>query len=75
MSEPITNVEAAVRELGALPVPTGSPLRGRALLDALTVERAEAAHNRRLGLEDPHDSPLHHTYRLGRDLPELGGAR
>lgn len=21
-------------------------------------------------LEDPHDSPLHHRYRLGRDLPE-----
>jgi hypothetical protein len=25
-------------------------------------------------LEDPHDSPLAHTYRIGRDLPELGGA-
>jgi hypothetical protein len=25
--------------------------------------------------EDPHDSPLHHTYRVGRDLPELGGQR
>ncbi|SFY52115.1 hypothetical protein [Streptomyces sp. F-1] len=24
-------------------------------------------------LEDPHDSPLHHGYRLGRDLPSLGG--
>lgn len=23
--------------------------------------------------EDPHDSPLHHDWRLGRDLPELGG--
>ena len=23
--------------------------------------------------EDPHDSPLHHPYRLGHDLPELGG--
>jgi hypothetical protein len=22
-------------------------------------------------LEDPHDSPLHHDYRLGRDLPEV----
>ncbi|MCH0555785.1 hypothetical protein [Streptomyces sp. MUM 16J] len=21
--------------------------------------------------EDPHDSPLHHTYRIGRDLPEV----
>lgn len=25
-------------------------------------------------LEDPHDSPLHHPYRVGRDLPETGGA-
>jgi hypothetical protein len=24
--------------------------------------------------EDPHDSPLHHNWRLGRDLPEMGGA-
>ncbi|MFE9448373.1 hypothetical protein [Streptomyces sp. NPDC006739] len=24
--------------------------------------------------EDPHDSPLHHSYRLSHDLPELGGA-
>ena len=23
--------------------------------------------------EDPHDSPLHHRYRLGRDLPPLNG--
>lgn len=51
------------------------PLRGRALLDALTVERAERTHNQRLGIEDPHDGPLCHTYRVGRDLPETGGAR
>jgi len=25
--------------------------------------------------EDPHDSPLHHDWRLGRDLPEMGGTR
>lgn len=25
-------------------------------------------------LEDPHDSPLHHPYRLGHDLPETGAA-
>jgi DNA repair exonuclease SbcCD ATPase subunit len=49
-------------------------LRGRALLDALTVERAERAHKQRLGIEDPHDSPLHHDYRIGRDLPEPNGA-
>jgi hypothetical protein len=27
-----------------------------------------------LQLEDPHDSPLHHTYRVGHDLPTTGGA-
>ncbi|MFJ2000315.1 hypothetical protein [Streptomyces chartreusis] len=27
-----------------------------------------------VSLEDPHDSPLAHTYRLGRDLPAIGGA-
>lgn len=26
-------------------------------------------------VEDPHDSPLHHTYRVSRDLPETDGAR
>ncbi|WP_327413187.1 hypothetical protein [Streptomyces sp. NBC_01233] len=26
---------------------------------------------RRLAVEDPHDSLLHHTYRLGHDLPEV----
>jgi len=29
----------------------------------------------RAALEDPHDSPLHHSYRLGHDLPETGGTR
>lgn len=28
----------------------------------------------RASLEDPHDSPLAHPYRLSHDLPELGGA-
>jgi hypothetical protein len=27
-----------------------------------------------LQLEDPHDSPLHHTYRVGHDLSTTGGA-
>lgn len=26
-----------------------------------------------VSLEDPHDSPLHHDYRVSRDLPEMGG--
>jgi len=37
--------------------------------------RAEmAAELKARGFEDPHDSPLHHTYRVGHDLPETGGA-
>ncbi|MEV0525985.1 hypothetical protein AB0I66_21350 [Streptomyces sp. NPDC050439] len=39
--------------------------------DALT---ALLAPTQALPLEDPHDSPLHHTYLVGRDLPETGGA-
>lgn len=38
--------------------------------------RAEmAAELQARGLEDPHDSPLHHSYKTPRDLPELGGQR
>jgi hypothetical protein len=29
----------------------------------------------RAALEDPHDGPLAHRYRVGRDLPETGGAK
>ena len=29
----------------------------------------------RAALEDPHDSPLHHAYRVPRDLPPLDGVR
>ncbi|MFC9847746.1 hypothetical protein ACFWFF_01350 [Streptomyces sp. NPDC060223] len=44
--------------------------------------KAEAAVDRLTALlaptqalrEDAHDSPLHHDYRVGRDLPESGGA-
>lgn len=38
--------------------------------DALTALLAPTQTLRR---EDPHDSPLHHAYQLGRDLPETGG--
>lgn len=27
----------------------------------------------RAAVEDPHDSPLHHPYLLGRELPQIGG--
>ena len=29
----------------------------------------------RAAAEDPHDGPLAHTYRVGRDLPETGGVK
>lgn len=80
-AEDPASVGKSADKLAALLAPTQAlqedtePLRGRALLDVLTVERAERAHNRRLGIEDPHDSPLRHEYRVGRDLPETGGAR
>lgn len=46
------------------------------LLSAAFVDRAlERLAVQPVSLEDPHDSPLHHTYRVGRDLPELGGAQ
>ncbi|WP_405391112.1 hypothetical protein OG596_26595 [Streptomyces sp. NBC_01102] len=54
-------------------------LRGRERLDASAAAEAEATHWKRLGMappapvEDPHDSPRHHIYELGRDLP-TGGA-
>lgn len=38
----------------------------RRLRDLLAGQRA--------AVEDPHDSPLHHTYRLGHDLPETRNA-
>ncbi|SDM47606.1 hypothetical protein SAMN04487981_101646 [Streptomyces sp. cf386] len=31
----------------------------------------ELVAGQRAALEDPHDSPLHHGYRVGRDLPEV----
>jgi hypothetical protein len=51
------------------------PLKGRARLDELTVERAEATHWKRLGLEDPHESPLHRTDRIPHDMPPLDGGQ
>jgi hypothetical protein len=29
----------------------------------------------RAAVEDPHDGPLHHDYRVGRDMPETGGGQ
>lgn len=57
-------LQLAVARVGALPMPVGVPGP-----DALTRVFAPVAALR----EEPHDSPLHHEYRLGRELPELGG--
>lgn len=112
MSEPITNVEAAVAVLGALPVPQGPEPQlseAQSLRDSLreacdeiarleselgsaTARVAELEAERQQWRRTAHhlageaglvpkaprdDDPfgLHHTYRVGRDLPEAGGAR
>lgn len=51
---------------------------GEQRLAERAMAELEATHYRRLGLtppastrEEANDSPLHHTYRFGRDLPEM----
>ncbi|MFF5404557.1 hypothetical protein ACFY8K_17050 [Streptomyces misionensis] len=44
-----------------------SPATEAEVVDRLAEKLAQVV------LEDPHDSPLHHRYVLGRDLPSLGG--
>lgn len=65
----VTHVFAPVASLREDPL-----LTGRARLDASAARDAEATHWKRLGIEDPHDSPLHHPYRLGHDLPGSDGS-
>lgn len=43
------------------------------LIGAALVDEALDRLIVRAPLEDPHDSPLHHDYRIPRDLPQLGG--
>jgi hypothetical protein len=52
-----------------------APLKGRARLDASAAVAAEATHWKRLGIEDPHDSPLHQSHRVPHDLPVPDGCR
>lgn len=72
----VTNeaLDDAVQELRA----KEAPLKGRARLDAAAAAAAEVTHWRRLGITEPegefHGS-LHHSYRLGHDLPETGGTQ
>jgi hypothetical protein len=65
---------------GAVPLPEPAPATGpgQQRLAERTFAELESTHYRRLGIappastrEDPHDSPLHHDYRVGHDLPEM----
>jgi hypothetical protein len=54
-----------------------SPARRRAWLLLAQAEDSERVYESLAAMtpvEDPHDSPLHHTYRVPRDLPQMGGA-
>lgn len=62
-----TELAAVVAELGALPVPVGSSVERS--VDELT---ALLAPTQVLREDDPNG--LRHAYRLGRDLPGMGGA-
>lgn len=64
-------VRVVARE-GALPMSAG--LSAQEPVDKLTRTFVPVA-SLRESLEDPHDSPLHHDYPVGRDLPETGGTR
>ena len=60
----------------ALPMPAGPVLE--APVEDVTAQVRKLRNllaGQRAAVEDPHDSPLHHAYRVPRDLPELGGAR
>jgi hypothetical protein len=47
-------------------------LRSMSMAYALPVPAGSVDHS---SWEDPHDSPLHHRYTKGRDLPEAGGVQ
>jgi hypothetical protein len=77
-----SELAAVVAELGALPMPVGSSADEAPIAYELT-EKADDVRpqvrklrallaGQRTVIEDPNG--LHHDYRLGRDLPETGGA-
>ena len=105
-----SELAAVVAELGALPMPVGSPAE-EPIAYALTEQAEELCDHpngygpygcaacgafapadgeddvrpqvrklrallavQRTAVEDQYASPLRHDYRLGRDLPEMGGA-
>ncbi|WP_432182089.1 hypothetical protein [Streptomyces sp. NBC_00063] len=54
-----------------LPVPAGAEPSVDEAVDRLTAFFAPTQALR----EESHDGPLHHDYRIGRDMPETGGVR
>jgi hypothetical protein len=72
----ITLAERSADRLTALFAPT-QVLREELIAEAVSP-RVQAMRalldGQRAAVEDPHDGPLAHSYRVGRDLPETGGA-
>jgi hypothetical protein len=59
-------------------IPLAAPLNGEAEADGITKRIAPMQAllaGQRAAVEDPHESPLHHTYRVPRDLPAPDGAQ
>jgi plasmid replication initiation protein len=71
----VTVAERSADKLTALFAPT-QVLREELVAEAVTP-RVQAMRalldGQRAAVEDPHDGPLHHSYRVPRDLPEMGG--
>jgi hypothetical protein len=66
-AQPLSFAELAQRE--------SNPARRQAWRMLAQVEESERVFEALTpSLEDPHDSPLHHSYLKGRDLPSVGGA-
>ena len=63
----LTAFFAPVASLREEPVAEAATPRVQAMRALLDGQRA--------AVEDPHDGPLHHSYRVPRDLPETGGVR
>lgn len=65
----VVELSEAVALLGALPMPTGPDEDSHAVKVAEYLSTPYT--DDRPPVEDPHDSPLHHSYALSRDLPEV----
>jgi septal ring factor EnvC (AmiA/AmiB activator) len=64
-ADKLTALFAPTQVLREEPVAEAVPFRVQAMRALLDGQRA--------AVEDPHDGPLHHSYRVPRDLPETGG--